>query len=61
MNIAGFVRMSVREKLESIKVIKINIMDVSREKAKKEIIKASKQHRSSVYLSYFYGNDNRLQ
>ena len=36
MNIADFVRMSVREKLESVKIIEIR--DVSKEKAKKEII-----------------------
>lgn len=36
MNTADFVRMSVREKLESIKVI--DIRDVSKEKAKKEIL-----------------------
>src|SRR3989344_1011462 len=36
MNTADFVRMSVREKLESIKVI--SVRDVSKEKAKKEVI-----------------------
>lgn len=36
MNTADFVRMSVREKLESIKIIEIR--DVSKGKAKKEII-----------------------
>ena len=45
MNTADFVRMSVREKLESIKVI--DIRDTSKEKAKKEIIEYLKENRKA--------------
>lgn len=45
MNVADFVRMAVRDKLESIKVI--DIRDVSREKAKKEIIEYLKNSKKS--------------
>ena len=45
MNTADFVRMSVREKLESIKVI--DIRDVSKEKAKKEIIEYLKNNKKA--------------
>ena len=45
MNTADFVRMSVREKLESIRVI--NVRDVSTDKAKKEIIEYLKNNKKS--------------
>lgn len=45
MNTADFVRTAVREKLESIKVI--NIRDVSKEKAKKEIIEYLKENKKA--------------
>ncbi len=45
MNTADFVRTSVREKLESIKVI--NVRDVSMEKAKKEVIEYLRNNKKS--------------
>ena len=45
MNTADFVRMSVREKLESIKVI--SVRDVSKEKAKKEVIEYLRNNKKS--------------
>ena len=45
MNVADFVRMSVREKLESIKVI--DVRDVGREKATKEIVEYLKDNRKA--------------
>ena len=45
MNTADFVKTTVREKLESIKVI--NIRDVSKEKAEKEIIEYLKEDEKS--------------
>lgn len=48
MNTADFVRTAVREKLESIKVI--DIRDVSKEKAKKEVIEYLKE-RGTAYAS----------
>ena len=45
MNTADFVRTSVREKLESIKVI--NVRDVSMEKAKKEVVEYLKNNKKS--------------
>ncbi|MBI3260586.1 MAG: hypothetical protein HYZ54_14095 [Ignavibacteriae bacterium] len=43
MNIADFVRTSVREKLESIKIIETR--DINRERAEKEIIEYLKQNK----------------
>ena len=45
MNTADFVRTSVREKLESIKVI--DIRNVNREKAEKEIIEYLKENKKA--------------
>lgn len=45
MNTADFVRTAVREKLESIKVI--DVRDVTKEKAKKEIIEYLKENRKA--------------
>jgi len=45
MNVEDFVRMSVREKLESIKVI--DVRDVGREKATKEIVEYLKDNRKA--------------
>lgn len=45
MNTADFVRMSVREKLESIKVV--DVRDISKEKAKKEIIEYMSENKKA--------------
>ncbi len=45
MNVADFVRMSVREKLESIKVI--DVRNVSKEKARNEIINYMKTNKKA--------------
>ncbi len=45
MNTADFVRTAVREKIESIKVI--DVRDVSREKAKKEVIGYLKENKKA--------------
>jgi len=42
MNVADFVRMAVREKLESVKVI--DVRDVAKEKAKKEVVEYLKEN-----------------
>ena len=45
MNTADFVRMSVREKLESIKII--DVRSVEKEKAKKEVIEYLKNNKKA--------------
>ena len=45
MNVADFVRMSVREKLESIRVL--NVRGVDEKKAKKEILEYLKNNKKS--------------
>ena len=45
MNVADFVRMSVREKLESIRVL--NVRGVDEKKAKKEILECLKNNKKS--------------
>lgn len=45
MNTADFVRTAVREKLESVKVI--DIRDIAKEKAKKEIIEYLKENKKA--------------
>lgn len=45
MNTADFVRTAVREKLESVKII--DVRDVTKDKAKKEIIDYLKRHQEA--------------